>query len=59
MSQECAAEERLELIHVNVDHGSGEEREHLAQNQAAYDGNAQRPAEFGTSAHADGQRHSP
>ena len=47
----------LQAIHVDVNDGRGEEREHLAEDEAAYDGDAEGTAEFGANAGAQRQRH--
>jgi hypothetical protein len=36
----------LKAIHVDVNNGRGEEREHLAEDEAADDGDAQRAAQL-------------
>src|SRR6185437_824956 len=45
-----------DAIEVEVDHGGGEEREHLTDDEAADDGDAKRAAEFGTGAVAQRER---
>ena len=47
----------LQAIHVDVDDGRGEEREHLAEDEAADDGDAQRTAQLGANAGAERERH--
>src|SRR5579864_2538753 len=57
----CVAEmlqPRLEAIEVEVYHRSGEERQHLADDQASDDGDAKRPAKFRTGPSTDGKGHS-
>jgi hypothetical protein len=46
----------LELVEEEVDDGGGEKREQLRDEQTADDGDAERLAEFGADAHADGER---
>ena len=48
----------LELVEEEIDDGGGEEGEHLRDEQAADDGDAQGLAQFGADAHADGKRQS-
>src|SRR5579864_160736 len=48
---------RLEAVEVEVYHRRGEESQHLADDQASDDGDAQRPAKFRASSSADSQRH--
>jgi hypothetical protein len=51
-----ALEPGLKAVHVDVDDGRGEEREHLADDEAADDGDAERAAELGADAGAEGER---
>src|SRR5262245_41808060 len=46
-----------EPVEVKVDHGRRIEREHLAYDQAADDGNAERPADLAALAKTDGKRY--
>ena len=45
----------LQAVHVEIDDGSGEEREHLADDEATDDGDAEWLAKFGAGAAADGE----
>jgi hypothetical protein len=44
------------LVEREIDHRRGEQRQHLAGDQPAHDGDAQRAAQLGPVAKADGQR---
>ena len=44
-----------QLVQQQIDHRRGQQRDHLAGDQAADDGDAQRPAQFRAFAEADGQ----
>jgi hypothetical protein len=46
----------LEAVHVDVNHWGSEERKHLAEDEAANNGDAQGPAKFGAGASTDGER---
>src|SRR5260370_22473761 len=48
---------RLKPVEINVDDGRGEEREHLAENQSADDGDAQWTAQLGADTRAEGEGH--
>lgn len=50
-----ALEPGLQTIHINVNNGRGEESEHLADDETADDGDAERTAKFGTDARAQRQ----
>ena len=51
-----ALESALQAIQVEVDDWCREQREQLAQDETAYDGDAQRPAKFGAGAGPQCQR---
>ena len=53
-----ALEPRLEAVHVDVDDGRGEEREHLADDEATDDGDAEGAAKLGADAGAESERQS-
>lgn len=59
MSSAAAAEPELEAVEIEIDDGCGEEREELAENEAADDSDAERAAKFGAGAVPDGQRQCP
>jgi hypothetical protein len=50
-----AANPGLQAVHIEIDDGSGEESEHLADDQSSDDGDAERLAKFGAGAAADGE----
>ena len=52
----AATEPDLKTIHVEINDGSGEERQELAENEATDDGDAEWPAKFGAYAMANGER---
>eukprot|EP01022_Parablepharisma_sp_SALTPOND_P004192 TRINITY_DN118_c0_g1_i1.p1 TRINITY_DN118_c0_g1~~TRINITY_DN118_c0_g1_i1.p1 ORF type:complete len:1977 (+),score=693.89 TRINITY_DN118_c0_g1_i1:34526-40456(+) len=56
LATETTAPPGAQSFHVQVDHWRGVEREQLAHHQSADDGNAQRLAQLGAVAMADGQR---
>jgi len=49
----------LQAVHVDVNNRGSEEREHLAENEAADDGDAQRAAQFGADTRSERQGHAP
>jgi hypothetical protein len=49
-----ALEPGLEAVHIDVDDGRGEEREHLADDEAADDGDAEGATKLGADAGAQG-----
>ena len=51
---EGATQEGLQAVHVDVDDRGGEQCEHLAENQATDDGDAERPANLRAYARAKG-----
>src|SRR6267142_7014476 len=51
-----ATEPELEAVEVEIDDRSGEERQKLAHDEAADDGDTERAAEFGASAVAERER---
>src|SRR5262245_3715878 len=51
-------EPKAEAIEVEIDDRRGVEGEHLAHDEAAHDGDAERTAEFGAGAGADDERQS-
>ena len=48
---------KLQAIHVDINDGRSEEREHLAEDEPADDGDAQWAAEFGADTRSERQRH--
>ena len=55
-AQSAALDSGLQAVEVEVDDGSREQGQRLAENQAANDGDAERAAHFGSGARARGQR---
>jgi len=59
MPSQVGEQPDLQPVHIEVDHWRCIEREHLADDQPAYDGNTQWAAELRAHAPSAGQRHSP
>src|SRR5260370_40293982 len=57
-TRELPPEPGLQAVHVNINDRRGEKREHLAEDEAANDGDAQRLAKFGANSAAQSNRHS-
>src|SRR5260370_38665487 len=57
-TRELPPEPGLQAVHGNINDGRGEKREHLAEDEAANDGDAQRWAQFGANSPARSKRQS-